>query len=272
MNILLINTNPVVSRLITLCIRDSNIVFEEETDVHMVMLDRYDVVFVDEASFSDGLKKVLNNFMIRKKVLLSSKGSNESDLDYFDEVIKKPFLPSQITAVLENFDKDENGIDEIVEDHFIFPLAVESKKSEDAIEEEQAKQEKKLEKRETKVLNSSEIERIKILLEDEEEGETLKVEDDTNYETRKVEVITQHLEADGLEIVREDEYVEILSKKEKKKKSKKKLAKKEKKKKEKNINFEEALVSAVKDMKIKKIKKLLKGANITITINFKDNK
>jgi hypothetical protein len=41
MNILLINTNPVVSRLISLCMRDDDTVFEEVTDVNAVTLDRY---------------------------------------------------------------------------------------------------------------------------------------------------------------------------------------------------------------------------------------
>jgi hypothetical protein len=228
---------------------------------------------VDEDSYDDELKKTLKNFMIRKKIFLTTQDSSKSDFEEFDEVIKKPFLPSQITTVIENMFNDSNDV-EIVEDHFIFPLAVESKNSEDEIVEAKDK--------ESKVLDSNEIEKIKALLEDEdeEESKSVKLEDDADYESRKIEVITKHLEDDGLEIVREDEYVEILSKKAqkaKKKKIKKKLEKKKmanskSTKKEKIISFEEALVAAVKDMKIKKIKKLLKGANITITINFKDNK
>jgi hypothetical protein len=271
MNILLINTNPVVSRLIALCVANRDVVFEEVSAVVTVVLDRYDVVFVDEDSYDDELKKILKNFMIRKKVFLTTKDSNKSDFEEFDEVIKKPFLPSQITTVIENMFNDSNDV-EIVEDHFIFPLAVESKNSEDEIVEAKDK--------ESKVLDSSEIEKIKALLEDEEESKSVKLEDDADYESRKIEVITKHLEDDGLEIVREDEYVEILSKKAqkaKKKKIKKKLEKKKmanskSTKKEKIISFEEALVAAVKDMKIKKIKKLLKDADITIKINFKDNK
>ena len=263
MNILLINTNPVVSRLISLCTRDEATVFEEVTDVNAVMLDKYDVVFVDDASCVEGLKDVLRNFRIRKKVFLSSKNSNEEPLDYFDEVIKKPFLPSQITAVLESLDALENDTEENVVEHFIFPLAREEVDREDKGENDEIELE---EARNPAVLDSSEIERIKALLEDDDsELIPVEIEHELDYETRKVEVITQHLEADGLEIVSEEEYVENLSKKSKKKK-------KEKKKKEKIFTFEEALIAAVEGMKVKKIKKLLKGAEVTIKINFKDKK
>jgi hypothetical protein len=263
MNILLINTNPVVSRLISLCMRDDDTVFEEVTDLNTVTLDKYDIAFVDDASCVEGLKDALTNFMIRKKVFLSSKNSNEEPLDYFDEVIKKPFLPSQITVVLESLDEIEKDTEENVAEHFIFPLATEEANSEDKIEEDEIELE---EARETEVLDSSEIERIKALLEDDDsELAPVKIEHDLDYETRKVEVITQHLEADGLEIVSEEEYVKTLSKKSKNNK-------KDKKKKEETFTFEEALIAAVEGMKVKKIKKLLKGAEVTIKINFKDKK
>ena len=273
MNILLINTNPVVSRLISLCMRDEDTVFEEVSDVNAVALDRYDIVFVDDASCVDGLEDTLINFMIRKKVFLSSKSSSEEHKDYFDEVIKKPFLPSQITAVLESLDMIENDAEEITDEHFIFPLATEENSIEDETEEDEIELE---EPKKAKVLDSNEIKRIKALLEEDNlELETAEVEDNIDYETRKVEVITQHLEADGLEIVNEKEYVETLSnkpKKVKKEKNKKTKKKKEKKKREETFTFEEALIAAVEGMKVKKIKKLLKGAEVTIKINFKDAK
>ncbi len=255
MNILLINTNPVVSRLISLCVRDEDTVCEEVTDVNAVALDRYDIIFVDDASYVDGMEDTLTNFMIRKKVFLSSKDFREDNIDYFDEVIQKPFLPSQITAVLEDLDEIENDTKEITDEHFIFPLSTEGNTVEDEIEETELEEPKKAE-----VLDSNEIDKIKALLEMEEEVEAVS---DEEYESRKVEVIKQQLIADGLEIVDEDEYVEALSKKSKKKKKKKNN-------KENVFTFEEALIAAVEGMKVKKIRKLLKDAEVTIKINFKD--
>jgi hypothetical protein len=191
----------------------------------------------------------------------------------FNEVVKKPFLPSQITAVIQSLDESENDTEEIGEEHFIFPLSTEEEIIEDEVEEDKIKLE---EPKETEVLDSSEIERIKALLEDDDlELEPVEMEHDIDYEARKVEVITQQLEADGLEIVSEEEYVENLSKKSKKvkkDKNKKPNKKKDKKKKEETFTFEEALIAAVEGMKVKKIKKLLKGADVTIKINFKDKK
>jgi len=230
MNILLVNTNPVVSRLISLCVRDEDTVFEEVTDVNTVNFDRYDIVFVDDASYVDGLEDILTNLMVRKKVFLSAKDFHKDNLDTFDEVIQKPFLPSQITALLEDLGETENEIKEIKDEHFIFPLSTESNTIEDEIEEEKIELE---ESKKATVLDGNEINKIKALL-----------------------------EADGLEIVNEDEYVNTLSKKSKKKK----------KKKEETFTFEEALIAAVEGMKVKKIKKLLKGADVTIKISFKDQK
>ena len=294
MHILLININPVVSRLISFCMREDNMSLEEVQDVGAVARDRYDVLFVDEASYGDETETLLANLIIRKKVFLSSSNEIADELRLFDTVIKKPFLPSQITAVLESLEEDET-LDVSTEIPSIFPLVDDEVKVEEleenadeTVEEDEAVEED--EKTGTKVLDSNEIDKIKALLEMEEEVEAVS---DEEYESRKVEVIKQQLIADGLEIVDEDEYVEALSKKplakkkekvkkmrsrknedkkNRSKKSKKEKIKKDKKKEVEVFTFEEALLAAVEGMKVKKIKKLLRGAEVTIKINFKDRK
>ena len=111
MNILLLNTNPVVSRLVSLCVREDDIVLEEVTDIGAVTGERYDILFVDDLSYVEEVKNRLPELQIEKKVFLSSKHSEDVELTYFDEVIKKPFLPSQITSVIEAFKTNENGND-----------------------------------------------------------------------------------------------------------------------------------------------------------------
>ncbi len=288
MHILLININPVVSRLIALCMREEHIDLEEVQNIGTVSRDKYDVVFVDDASYDDEVREVLANLIMRKKVFLSSNDEMSTATRVFDSVIKKPFLPSQITAVLESLEED-NTLEAVTEVPSIFPLFNDEvnienvEEAEDEIVEED-------EKVDTKVLDLNEIDKIKTLLDMDEEVEEVSEEE---YESRKVEVIKQQLIADGLEIVDEDEYVEALSKKplsEKKKKlkkmkscknedkksklkiSKKEQIRKDKKKNEEIFTFEEALLAAVEGMKVKKIKKLLKGAEVTIKINFKDKK
>ncbi len=270
MHILLININPVVSRLISLCAREEHIDLEEVHSVDAVAGDRYDVVFVDEASYGDETKKLLENLIMRKKVFLSSSDEMSDEASVFDSVITKPFLPSQIIAVLESF-KDDDTLELATETPSIFPLS-----NDDEVSIVETPEEDEIE--DAAVLDTDEIEKIKALLDMDEEVEEV---NETEYESRKREVITQQLIADGLEIVDEDEYVETLSTKpltEKKQKAKKqknkpdKSKKEEKKKKEEVYTFEEALLSAIEGMKVKKIKKLLKDAEVTIKINFKDKK
>ncbi len=318
MNILLLNTNPVVSRLLSLCVRDGDTVLEEVTDASAVKRDRYDIVFVDDASYVAEVEELLHRLMFRKKVCLAAKQSEEGLFDSCDEVITKPFLPSQITAVLESSLEEvevhaevQKEVEEEVSIPFIFPLSTDDEQSEAPIldeseesepeestveepskedqedgpaEEEEPEIQEILESSEM-ILDSSEIERIKALLdEDEPEEEVLALEDEEEYEARKVEVITEHLEDEGLEIIEENQIADLLSrqsesenrsksKKEKEKKKKKFEKKKEKQKKQQNEvseTLEKALLKALEEMKPKKIKKLLKGAEVTIKINFKD--
>ncbi|MCF6206673.1 MAG: hypothetical protein L3J47_07275 [Sulfurovum sp.] len=299
MNILLINTNPVVSRLVSLCMRDESIVFEEAEHMSDVKKSAYDIVFVDDASYNDSVVAFSTWVAdIGTFVLLSSRDGGDETEDKFDVVIKKPFLPSQIQAVIDRVktqmplakaaeesasvetdgqaqdmpeSEDEADITEEVsveEEHFIFPLSSDN-------DVDDAGKEEVFEPEETpeipKVLDSNEIEQIKVLLDENEEEDlpSIDLEDEEELEARKVEVITQKLEEDGLEIVEEDEIIEAISTAPKAKKKKRK-AKKMKKKREEVYTFEEALLAAVENMKPKKIKKLLKGAEVTIKIRFKD--
>jgi HD superfamily phosphohydrolase len=242
--------------------REDDTVFEEVKHVSDVKLDRYAVVFIDDSSYDDETKRVLAHLMIRKKVLLANSDVDFDLLEDFDEVVKKPFLPSQIRTVLKGVDERESMKEE-VETHSIFPLASEK----DPVDENQ---DINIDK--TKVLDTDEIEKIKALLDMDEEVLPREVLDEEEIEARKVEVIKQQLEADGLEIISEEEYVETLSSKVPKKEKKKSKKRDSKKSKETQLSFEETLLKAVKGMKMKKIKKLLKGAEVTIQINFKDKK
>ena len=263
MNILLINTNPVVSRLISLCIRDDATFLEEVAKVSTVKSEHYDIVFVDDLSYGGEVEKFLTTLQTGEKVLLLGNNSIDDLFESFDEILRKPFLPSQIRTIIDTLGNTDRP--------FIFPLSAET---EDPIAKDEDEDR-------SKILNLDEISRIKSLLEEDSSEEAVIVPEE-EYETRKREVITEHLEADGLEIVSEDEIINILSgkvgdkKKKKSKKTKKTKAKKKSKKlnkeQEETYSFEEALIAAIEGMKVKKIKKLLKNADIKIRIRFKDKK
>jgi len=271
MNILLINANPVVSRLISLCMRDENSIFEEVNSVSSVARDRYDIVFVDEASYGDEAREFLENLIIRKKVFLTSEDTYDDEKRFFDKSIKKPFLPSQIIELLEGMEEDE-VLDVTAEMPSVFPL---SGSEEEKLQVSEVPSEENVETEDTidsEVLESNEKEKIKQLLEMEEDIEESSDED---YEVHNIEVVKQQLVEDGLEIVDEEE----LSQKrgdetldvDKTERKEKKRPKKSEKNKDEPVAFDEMLLAAVVGMKVKKIKKLLKGAEVSIKIRFKDD-
>jgi len=280
MTILLINDNPVVSRLLALCTRDDDMLLEEVKGVQSIQNEFYDVVFIDEGSYVGAVLNLSENMHIGKKILLSTV---DVEINNFDLTIKKPFLPSQIIEVLESIEvQTDEGKSVEKKVPSIFPLSSEEK---ELIED--------IDTLKTQVLDETELEKIKGLLEMGDEitvsNEVLSEEE---LETRKVEAIKEQLIAEGLEIVGEEEIVDELSvsdevlifsaednrKKSPKKNKKKKSAKKKKHKKKKYLDFteeeleriEDAIQVAIATLKRKKMKKLLKGKKIKISIALED--
>ena len=100
MKILLINNNPVVSRLTALSARKENIEIDEIQEVTELNSDSYDIVFVDADSYSKDVREALNNnIKVQKSVLFYTEG-DEEDKSVFDLSIVKPFLPSEVSAVI----------------------------------------------------------------------------------------------------------------------------------------------------------------------------
>jgi len=282
MNILLINTNPVVSRLVPLSMQDERIVFEEVSHVSEATKERYDVVFVDDMAYDDACASFLSQAEVGRVVFLSGRDSGEEIGTLFDTVIKKPFLPSQIEGVLEEaavidsfsqvrdadtFTSEETNDSESIrgdkeDTPTIFPLSSDDEEKDFSDENDKGEEEQT---EAPLVLDEKELEEIKALLEENEElPDEQEIPEGDSLEAKKVEVITKKLEEEGLEIMEEAEMIAKLSETPKKKKRKKK------KKSEEIYTFEEALLAAVENMKPKKIKKLLKGAEVTIKIRFKD--
>jgi len=301
MNILLINANPVVSRLLVLCTRDDAVLLDEVATVEEIQGSNYDVVFVDEASYGRDVAEFLAALKSAKKVFISYRSD---DMRGFDVTIKKPFLPSQITELIA--DVEVHNKDEILESEeetlvleeeevhdempSIFPLATEEESDDEVLEEDENT---------SAVLDVDEIEKIKALLDMDDDLELPEVQlSDEEIEARKIEVIKEQLIADGLEIVDENEIVEELSigldgslysaeqttveksdKKSKKSKAKtKKNDKKKKKSKSKKLKFteetmehiEDAVEMAMASMSKKQMKQLLKGKEIEVKIKLED--
>lgn len=102
MHILLINNNPVVSRLLKLCVKSRDIEIEEIEDAKKASKESYDILFVDDRLYSDDVSLFMEHATLFKSVLFCFE---KEYYHLFDKTIKKPFLPSQITQVLDEVSK-----------------------------------------------------------------------------------------------------------------------------------------------------------------------
>ncbi len=112
MKILLINNNPVVSRLTALSARKEDIEIDEVQEVTELTSYNYDIVFVDVDSWNEDVKStIFSHINTQKRVLFYAQDDNE-DLDLFDKGILKPFLPSEVSTVIRSVE-ESNALDDI---------------------------------------------------------------------------------------------------------------------------------------------------------------
>jgi len=102
MTILLINNNPIVSRLFALCQEEDAIVLDEFADISSIGEEYYDIIFIDESSYTASVASYMLN--LKYKVLISYE---DKSILGFDETVKKPFLPSQIMDIVQDIQAKE---------------------------------------------------------------------------------------------------------------------------------------------------------------------
>jgi sulfur transfer complex TusBCD TusB component (DsrH family) len=193
MDIVLINTNSIVSKLIQLCATKTGFVLNTMESLKVEYIKKDDIVIIDDGVLTTAMKNILQNSPMGYKVLLASKDLWHNDTDIFDDIVYKPFMPSHIVDMLTNAHKRLKN------------------------DMAHKKTNKKLS---TKVLDEDELQKIKNILEQTEE----EFFDIDNIEERKLQAFKEHLESDGIEVTNEDEYIKSITKKPKKyKKALKKL-------------------------------------------------
>jgi len=107
MKILLINNNPVVSRLTALSARKEDIEIDEVQEVTELTSYNYDIVFVDADSWNEDVRStIFTHIETKKRVLFYAQDDNE-DLERFDKGILKPFLPSEVSAVIRSVEESK---------------------------------------------------------------------------------------------------------------------------------------------------------------------
>ncbi|HIP52115.1 MAG TPA: hypothetical protein EYG94_08520 [Campylobacterales bacterium] len=110
MKILLINNNPVVSRLTALSARKEDIEIEEIQEVTELNSDTYDIIFVDADSLSKDVRDAISENIKTQKTVLFYADGDEEEKASFDLSILKPFLPSEVSAVIRSIEETSKDL------------------------------------------------------------------------------------------------------------------------------------------------------------------
>ncbi len=106
MKILLINSNPVVSRLTALSARKEEIQIDEVQEINEIRNSKYDIVFVDADSWNKEVDSAISkDIQTQKRVLFYAQDDKNSN-ELFDISILKPFLPSEVSAVIRSVEEN----------------------------------------------------------------------------------------------------------------------------------------------------------------------
>jgi hypothetical protein len=180
MKILLINSNPVVSRLTALSARKEEIQIDEVQEINEVSNRKYDIVFVDADSWSKELDSAISKDIQTQKRVLFYAQDDKNNKELFDISILKPFLPSEVSAVIRSVEeyalstKDTSeSLVELEEESIFHELETENSK------DEKKKEEKKEEKNEDFLLSLDDdvlVDEKELTTVDKTENENLKKE------------------------------------------------------------------------------------------------
>ncbi|BCD62780.1 hypothetical protein NitYY0826_C1663 [Nitratiruptor sp. YY08-26] len=194
MKLLLINKNPVVSRMMLMSVPKAGFEIEECDNVYDLPTGHYEVVVIDDEMYDENfMHDIKQNIQYQKIGLIT--GTKNAATDEFDFVLHKPFLPTDLMEILrevkaslvpqeekeeaheEPFKKFLAAEEEEIEKEFIkefepsAPLTTEP-----IVEIEESKEESPFVKEEldkSGILDEKEIEKVSQLLEDNfiKEGE-----------------------------------------------------------------------------------------------------
>lgn len=105
MKVLLINKNPVVSRMIHLGAEKAGFELDEAEGLENITSDYYDIVFIDDEIYSRNLLDILRQNVVATKIgLIASRDQQETV--GFDFIFKKPFLPTDIVELLRRIEAE----------------------------------------------------------------------------------------------------------------------------------------------------------------------
>ena len=101
MNILLLNDNPVVTKLVTLSAQKTGSEIFIASNIDEIQGESYDLIIVDEALYSlDLMDELKSKITYKHSLYMLSRGAQS--VDGFDYEVKKPFLPTDLVELLSS--------------------------------------------------------------------------------------------------------------------------------------------------------------------------
>jgi len=116
MKIALLNSNPVVGKLVTLSAKKTSDELSRFESIEVIEAGEYDLLLIDDALYSDDLLELVRSKMNFSKVGLIASRNFAADSSEFDFTMNKPFLPTDMVDILSNISSSEESIPEDEED------------------------------------------------------------------------------------------------------------------------------------------------------------
>ncbi len=111
MNILLVNTDAVVTRLLTLSTQKTNDRLDIASSLEEIREESYDLLILDGSLFSREFLEALNDKVLyAHSLLITTRESAHSEL--FEKQLYKPFLPTELLVLLHQFAKQVSNEEE----------------------------------------------------------------------------------------------------------------------------------------------------------------
>jgi len=182
--ILLLNDNPVVTKLVTLSAQKTN---DEVTTAHSleeVPAGNYDLLVIDDAQYDEeGYAELQNKIEFKKSLFICSR-DNENE-ESFSATIKKPFLPTDMVELFTNLKKNLDAVEDVSDEELLDGLdGLELEGLDDLDELEDVDDELILDDEELgeSVLDDEEAQKVKELLDETQDEEADDEDLDLDYD------------------------------------------------------------------------------------------
>jgi len=191
--ILLLNDNPVVTKLVTLSAQKTDDEVTTVNSVAEISEGSYDLLVLDDAQYDEeGYVELQNKIKFKKSLFICSRdNTNEEN---FSATIKKPFLPTDLVEVLTNLKKNLDVVEDIPDKGVLEGLEIEGL---DDLDDELILDDEEFGE---SVLDDEEAQKVKELLDDDlnlDYDLSLDLEDEAD-ETIDEELLVQDSELDEL--------------------------------------------------------------------------